>query len=86
MHSVSPIYTISPVYYVGSLAVLSLHGASSPFRSPSFLVLVVNWLTRGESLQVSGTFVVIILNGKAALGSFHHNLYLSWDALGSCRR
>ena len=65
---------------------LSLHGASSPFRSPSFLVLVVNWLTRGESLEVSGTFDVVILNGKAVLGSFHHNLFLTWDALGSCRR
>ena len=86
MHSVSHVYTISPVYYVGSLAVLSPHGAFSPFRSPSFLVLVVNWLTRGESLQVSGTFVVVTLNGKAALGSFHHNLFLTWDALGSCRR
>ena len=84
MHSVSPIYTISPVYYVASLAVLSPHGASSPLRPPSFLVLVVDWLTRGESLQASGTFVVVILNGKAALGSFHHNLFLTWDALGSC--
>ena len=86
VHSVSPVYTIFPVYYVGSLAVLSLHGASSPFRSPSFLVLVVNWLTRGESLQVSGTFVVVTLNGKTALGFFRHNLFLSWGALGSCRR
>ena len=75
MHSVSPIYTISPVYYLGSLAVLS----------PSFLVLVVNWLTRGESLWVSGTFVVVTLNGKAALGSFYQNLFLTWDALGLCR-
>ena len=69
MHSVSPIYTISPVYYVGSLALLSPHGAYSPFSSPSFLVLVVNWLTRGESFKVSGTFVVVTLNGKAAPGS-----------------
>ena len=84
MHSVSPIYTIFPIHYTGSLAVLSPLGAYSPFRSPSFLVLVVNWLTRGESLQV-GLFVVVTLNGKAALGSFHQNLFLTWDALGSCR-
>ena len=84
MHSVSPINTISPVHYVGSLAVLSLHGAFSPFRSSSFLVLVVNWLTRGESLQV-GLFLVVTLYGKAVLGSFHQNLFLTWDALGSCR-
>ena len=64
MHSVSPIYTISPTHYVGSLAVLSPHGAYSPFGSPSFLVLVVNWLTRGESLQV-GLFVIVTLYGKA---------------------
>ena len=81
--TVSPIYTISPVYYVGTLAVLSPHCVSSPSRPPSFLVLVVNWLTRGE---VSGTLVVVTPDGKAALGSFHHNLFLTWVVLGSSRR
>ena len=85
MHSVSPVYNISPTYYVGSVAVFSWHSSSSPLRSPSFLVLVVNWLTRSESLQVSGTFVVVTLNGKVVLGSFYHNLFITWDALGSCR-
>ena len=36
-----------------------------------------------ESVQVWGTFVT--LNGKA-LGSFYHNLFLTSDSLGFCRR
>ena len=83
MYSVSPVYTSTPIYYVGLLTVLRAYCTFSPIALLSFCVLVVHWLARSESRQVLSIFVVAALDGKAALGSSQHHLSLTSDSLGS---